>query len=264
MSLSVSCLYFFASVCRLLLKLLVRGYLVSHSRERKGDIGAITSLCALIVKPLNQNIRDFKYTIRTRIFQSVSVCLAAVVSRSHSDLSRNVKGVFSSPEIWKYLRTNKEGMTRLQINKSSSGHKHSMYLHLKPFLLHMQNTFYENTRAGRCPHSHVWLRLNFLCDSCQIVLQSSCSLKKRIFFQVVERTLTSSPPSSRNCTSVSPSRPAGGRRRRGHTWNGLTIKITAVGGSNLQKFQIFSSQNAPRISAETCLLCETAIKSKLL
>lgn len=73
-------------------------------------------------------------------------------------------------------------------------------------------------RAQRGRHSQVWFRRNVLWDSCQKVLQSSCSLKKRFFLHDLERTLTSSPPSSRNCRSASPSKPGergGTQTRRG-------------------------------------------------
>lgn len=76
-------------------------------------------------------------------------------------------------------------------------------------------------RAQRGRHSQVWFRRNVLWDSCQKVLQSSCSLKKRFFLHDLERTLTSSPPSSRNCRSASPSKPGergGTQTRRGVRW----------------------------------------------
>lgn len=63
--------------------------------------------------------------------------------------------------------------------------------------------------VGTRGHLQVWFRLKVLWDSCQNVLQSSCSLKKRAFFHVLERTLTRCPPFSRNCRSASPSKPAG-------------------------------------------------------
>lgn len=47
-------------------------------------------------------------------------------------------------------------------------------------------------------HSHVMLFLNIFLDSRHMVLQSSMSLKWRVFFQDEERTLRRSPPCRRN------------------------------------------------------------------
>lgn len=51
--------------------------------------------------------------------------------------------------------------------------------------------------------------LNALLDGCHIVLQSSFSLKKRVFFHELDFTFIRSPPLSRNCRSRSPSKPKG-------------------------------------------------------
>lgn len=56
-------------------------------------------------------------------------------------------------------------------------------------------------------HLQVWWDLKSLSDLRYMVLQSSCSWRKRVFFQDRDRTLRRSPPCRRNWRSGSPSKP---------------------------------------------------------
>lgn len=62
-------------------------------------------------------------------------------------------------------------------------------------------------QAFRGQDSQVWLDLKVFLDSLHMVLQSSCSFRKRVFFQDGDRTLRRSPPCKRNWRSASPSIP---------------------------------------------------------